>query len=216
MYRYYLLAWLVVPIFVLAQPKTDLGINVTPLAVGTVDFQGGMKLNPSFWLQFSGGFRAQSKKSSDPLRTRFLESYSQLKNYGAFLSIGGRLVNPLEDEYEFPFIGFHLTGVYYNETLTPDDPSGGLPPRNVQGIKLGLSTTIGFSLRINPRLYADLAIQMGYSKPRNDLLAYYLPGMGYSTFGYGFIGVKGGHIQPIIAFKYTIVRDRREVIRDKE
>ena len=51
MFRCYLLALLVVPLYVLGQSETKVGINLPSLAMGTVDLQGEMKLAPSFWLQ---------------------------------------------------------------------------------------------------------------------------------------------------------------------
>ncbi|MDX2245391.1 MAG: hypothetical protein SF052_01340 [Bacteroidia bacterium] len=219
MNRCSLVVLLLLPFCIYAQPKTDLGVNLAALMMGTGDVRADIHLTPGVALQLGAGVRNQNRNSEGKAPSfQALGDFIQQKNRAAYFSVGSRLTNPQEDVYEYPYMGFHLTGVWYQENLLPEDPLNGNPAvvHSTSGFKLGISTTIGFSLRLTSTLYADLAVQMGYSKPREDLLAYYLPGLGYSTFGYGYIGVKGGHLQPVITLRYTIIKDRRMRIREME
>lgn len=218
MKRYFPVLLLLLPFCIHAQPKTDLGVNMAALMMGTGDIRATMQMTPGISLELGAGVRNQNR-NREGVAPGFqaLGDFIQQKNRAAYFSVGGRLINPHEDVYEYPYMGFHLTGVWYQENLLPEDPLHGNPASvSTSGFKLGASTTIGFSLRISNILYIDLAAQMGYSKPRKDLLAYYLPGLGFSTFGYGYIGVRGGHLQPVITLRYTIIKDRRMRIREME
>ncbi|MEZ4772641.1 MAG: hypothetical protein R3D00_05605 [Bacteroidia bacterium] len=209
---------LLLPFYTIAQPKTDLGVNIAALMMGTGDVRANMQMTPGISLELGAGVRNQNR-NREGVAPGFhaLSDFVQQKNRAAYFSAGGRLTNPSENDYEYPYMGFHLIGVWYQENLLPEDPLNSNPAlKSVSGFKLGVSTTIGFSLRISSVLYIDLAAQMGYSKPRKDLLAYYLPGLGFSTFGYGYIGVRGGHLQPVITLRYTIIKDRRMRIREME
>ncbi|MEZ4826430.1 MAG: hypothetical protein R3C61_09065 [Bacteroidia bacterium] len=214
----YVVLLLLLPLCTFTQPKTDIGVNLAALLMGTGDVSANLQLTKGVSLQFGAGVRNQNRTDEGRVPGfQALTDFIQQKNRAAYLSFGGRLVNPVENEFEYPFIGFQLTGAWYQENLLPEDPLNNNPnAQSVSGFKLGFSTTIGFSLRITPLLYTDLAVQMGYSKPREDILAYYLPGLGYSTYGYGYIGVKGGHLQPVISLRYTLIKDRRVRIREKE
>lgn len=218
MRRLCLITLLLIPYSLMAQSKTELGINVASFLAGTLDIRASRQMTPALSLQLGTGLRLQGRDPEGRLRALDgLSDYVQQRNTGAYFSVGGRLINPQEDEYEYPYIGFHLIGVYYKDDLLPEyTPPAGQNPETVSGLKLGFSTTIGFSFRLTPRMYLDLAAQMGYSPPREDLLAYYLPGMGYSTFGFGYIGVRGGHIQPVITLKYTLIQDQRRKLYDVE
>jgi len=168
-------------------------------------------------LQVGTGFRLQSRSGEDPVSPRFLSGYIAEKNKAAYLSIGTRFSNPVE--WDYPYIAFEIVGAYFNEIIIPPTPNIGHShpvARSVKDVKIGINANIGFMLRLANKLYLDLGVEMGYSPPRpkHDVLAYYLPGMGASTFGLGRVGVDGGHFQPTLAIKYLIKKDKKIRIRE--
>ncbi|MDX1906202.1 MAG: DUF3575 domain-containing protein [Bacteroidia bacterium] len=202
------------PMAVWSQQRINISLNAAPLIVNTLDVKSEFELSKSMSLQVSTGFRAQGRKINDSAQMPALVEFIPPKHRSAFLTVGGRFFNQEIDPYQYPFIEVGLTGVYYRETiLVPDQITGEPVGLEVNDFKIGGTATIGFSLQLSKRLRTDLGLQASYSPPREDALAYYLPGMGFTTYGYGILGVKGGHLQPVIALKYAIKPDKRNVIR---
>ena len=207
----------IIPILACGQGNVYLGVNFSPLIINTLDIRGEAQLTPNFSLQLSSGFRYQNQDTGEPPGTGPLAAYSGLKNLGLHLAVGGRLYNA--ENWDYPYVAFDLIGAYYNERIIPPNaPTPNPQSQDVQGIKLGGSVTMGFMIRLSERFYLDLGLQMGYSRPRpkTDVLSYYLTGLGYSTFGFGRIGVDGGHFQPLITLKFILEKDMRERIREME
>ena len=200
-----LLCGMILPQPLAAQGGTHVGLQVTPLAIGTMDLQAEQRLTNTVSLVFNTGFRTQQIDRREP-RVRLLSDFSNQSNSAAFMGIGVRLFNP-ETGVDYPYVQFNLTGLWYKDSYL-DRPSG--HPKVSQGIAWGPSATIGYLINIDLHWQIDLGLQMGYSVPRQDLLAYYYPGLGYSTFGLGKYGVVGGHVQPVVTVKYKIRLDRRE------
>ena len=108
-------------------------------------------------------------------------------------------------------MSFALTGLHLREEVLQPAQNGNDPELVIyQGWKIGASMTIGFTIRLRSRLHVDLAMQMGYSPPREELLQYYYPGLGFSIYSPSAWGFRGGHLQPLIALKYSLIQDRRE------
>ncbi|MDX2285660.1 MAG: DUF3575 domain-containing protein [Bacteroidia bacterium] len=216
--HYRLACWvlILIPAFVYGQRQAHLSLNLAPLIMGTGELRGEWQLANSLSFEAALGMRWQGTQLSEP-QLGALSQYIQPKNRGGFMSAGFRTFTKAANPYQYPFFAFNLTGVYYDEEIiVPDYTTGTYQIEAASGVRLGGSATLGFNLWISNRLNMDLALQMGYSKPREDLLAYYYPGMGYSTFGYGIIGVKGGHVQPVIALRYVIREDPRDKLRRME
>lgn len=193
-----------------AQEATWLGLQVTPLAIGTLDLQLERQLTPTASLHVGMGVRTQQIDRREP-RVKLLSDFSNVGNTATYTSLGLRLFNP-ETGTDFPYVQFGLTGVWYRDqylTLLGEQKIS-------QGIAWGPSATIGYLIHFDKRWELDLGLQMGYSASRQDLLAYYYPGLGYSTFGPGRYGVKGGHVQPVVTLRYKIIQNKRERIREME
>lgn len=191
----------------LAQESTWLGIQLTPLAIGTLDLHLERHLTPTASLHIGAGFRSQQIDRREP-RVKLLSDFSNLGNTAAYSSLALRLANP-ETGTDYPYVQFGLTGIWYQDqylTILGEQ-------RISQGVGWGPSATIGYLIHVDDRWKFDLGLQMGYSAPRQDLLAYYYPGLGYSTFGPGRYGVKGGHVQPVVVLTYKIIQSKRERIR---
>ncbi|MCI4666730.1 MAG: hypothetical protein MRZ79_01115 [Bacteroidia bacterium] len=201
------------PALCFSQLRTHVGVNVPAALMGTLDLRSEIQLAPKFSLQLGSAIRHQNNELRSEPRIRALSNYVNLFNQGVSISIGGRLYEQDLSDYQYPFIAFDLTGVYYREWFVE---SGGTEKIEVEDFRIGGTATIGFVVRITEYINADLGIQFGYSPPREDLLAYYYPGIGYMTFGLGALGVKGGHIQPLISFRYNIIRDKRQRIHSME
>lgn len=201
-----------------AQYRTYLGINVSPLILNTLEVRADMQLTPGFAVQSSLGMRLQRNLDGRPPSLGALSNFVGRQNYAGFLSLGARFINPADNRYDYPFLAIDFTGLYLDEEyLLTDQSGGGLPtPVAFRGFTFGVSATMGFVVYVSDRWRADLGLQIGYAPPRDDLVAYFYPGLGYSTFGRGIIGIRGGHIQPLIAFKYNILQDRRQRIRSME
>lgn len=193
-----------------AQNGTFLGLQVTPIGIGTLDIHLEERLSNTISLHLGTGFRTQRLDRRDP-GVRILSDFSTLTNTGAYTSLGIRLFNP-ETGVDYPYVQFGMTAVWYRDQYL--DNLGN--PIVAKEITWGSSATIGYVINFNTRWQLDLGLQMGYSPPRRDLLAYYYPGLGYSTFGLGRYGVVGGHVQPVITLKYKIRLGKRERLREIE
>ena len=201
----------------IGQGNVHLGLNASPLIINTIDLQTEIQMNSSFALQIGAGFRYQNRREVDPSGAGFLTEYMAVRNLGSFLSIGGRIFNA--NEWDYPYLSLDLVGSYFNEEIRlPNNPGPNPQTRKVNGFKLGAKLTMGFMIRLSERYYLDLGMQMGYSpsRPKEDVLAYYLTGLGFSTFGLGRIGVDGGHFQPVVTLKYNLVKGKRQRIREME
>jgi len=192
------------------QNGTFLGLQVTPIGIGTMDIHLEERLSNTISLHIGTGFRTQRLDRRDP-GVRILSDFSNLSNTGAYSSLGIRLFNP-ETGADYPYVQFGMTAVWYRDRFIDDIGSTIVSNE----ITWGTSTTIGYIINFNTRWQLDLGLQMGYSPPRQDLLAYYFPGLGYSTFGLGRYGVVGGHVQPVITLKYKIRLGKRERLREVE
>ncbi|MEL6671946.1 MAG: DUF3575 domain-containing protein [Bacteroidota bacterium] len=198
-----------------SQGDIHIGLQLSPLLIRTVDLHVEQQLTSFFSWEGGLGFRQQTLQNGEPARFAFIENYIQPRNQSAFLRVGGRFYNQID--WDYPYIAVNLTGSYFSEEINPTQGTTG-PTREVRGWQWGMSTTIGFVIRVSERWHLDLGMQMGYANPRpkDDVLAYYTPGLGYSSFGLGRIGVDGGHFQPVICLKYNVVQDKRKKIRDME
>jgi hypothetical protein len=179
-----------------------------------VDIRYERQMAKSFALQAGAGVRLQNRDSSIIPPFGFLKNYVEVHNYGAYLSAGGRIFD--RNSTEYPYLALDVIGAYYDERIQSDDGNGGVSIWDADGVKVGGTLTIGFVTEILSRVHMDVALQFGYTPPRKDINAYYLPGFGYSTYGLGIIGVKGGHLQPIVNLKYDLFKDPRQRIREME
>lgn len=194
----------------LTQNGTFLGLQVTPIGIGTVDIHLEERLSNTISIHLGTGFRTQRLDRRDP-GVRILSDFSTLSNTGAYTSIGIRLFNP-ETGPDYPYVQFGMTAIWYRDRYL-DNLGTTIVAKE---ITWGSSATIGYVINFNTRWQLDLGLQMGYSPPRTDLLAYYYPGLGYSTFGLGRYGVVGGHVQPVVTLKYKIRLGKRERLREVE
>ncbi len=213
MFRMLMYVVLLFPVLCWAQRNTYIGINIAPLLVNTLDLRFEHQINHFISLQLATGMRFQQISPGETPRIAPLEDYLQPENKAISLSLGVRLTGPQPSDY--PYISFDITHVHYWEEIIPRIPNRNQGFTSVNDTKLGLMITIGMVNRITPRLFLDVGIQFGYAQPRSDLLAYYFPGMGYTTFGFIKYGVEGGHFQPILTLKYNLVKNRRMRLRDR-
>ncbi len=205
---------LAVPAMLPAQSRTYLTCNAPALLIGTLDLELEQQLSRTLSWQLSGGFRSQRLGPDGKPLLSLLTDYVQLRNQGAFLGAGIRLSDPFFNDYEYPFICLDLVGSYFNEDIAiRPSPRQPFETQRVQGVRFGVVATLGFTLRLSERFYFEPALQLAYSPPRSDLLAYYLPGIGYTLFGYGFLGFPGAHMQPLLSLKYTLIRSQRDRLR---
>jgi hypothetical protein len=216
MSRIFCFPLLLFPTLLFAQVRTHVGVNLGSLPLQALELRVDMEVAKHFALQIHTGFRSQNHDTDQPPRLGALATYVQPRNQSLFFSLGGRVFNRVGD-YDYPYLALDAVGIYYNDKVQRyNHADRSVVTEETQGFRLGGTMTLGFVLRISERLHSDLALQMGYTKPREDVLAYYFPGMGYSTYGLGIIGVRGGHVQPVISLKYNIVQDRRQRIRRME
>lgn len=201
------------PLALFAQPRTYVGLNVAPLAVGTFDLRIERQMDPGVNLQIGAGFRASVRDTNESAFFPALNRFSALRNRGGFLSLGLRVFE--QNPYEFPYASVDVIAAYYREQVY----AGSGLSTEIQGFDLGATLTLGFVFRLFPRMFADLGLQGGYMTPRRQLPTppdYYVPGAGYSTFGFDLLSIRGLHLQPVLTLKYNLVRDRRDLIREKE
>lgn len=197
---------------VMGQSQTYVGINVSPLLVNTLDARWEHQFNANLAIQGAVGFRSQDRAQGEFPRIAPLKDYVQFRNNAFFFSVGGRIFNRMLPKY--PYIALDFTGVYYDELIQPRSSS--VKIQEVSNFKVGTTLTIGMVSQLFPRFYVDFGLQFGYASPRDELLVYYLPGMGYTTFGFGKYGVEGGLVQPVITLKYDLFKDKRQRIREME
>ncbi|WP_409286227.1 DUF3575 domain-containing protein [Pontibacter sp. G13] len=200
-----------------AQSHLELGWNVGSLFIGTLDLKSELGVSPGINLRLGMGLRAQSYPIEQVAQNRIFAFYRQPRNLGSFISVGFRAWNPTDNPYQYPYLALDVVGIHYRETLLVR-PNGQTPahPSNIRGWTAGISATLGFVLRLARKWHMDAGIQLGYAPPREELLSYYHPGIGFSTFGSGIIGIKGGHIQPILALRYTLQTAHTQRIREME
>lgn len=199
-----------------AQIRTDVGVNLTPLLLNSLDVQAEWQLQPTFSLVAQTGIRYQTQEPDQPVTISPLSEYMQPRNVGGFVSLGGRFFNREVNEYQYPFIQLNLVGSYYDEELLNLDDDGNFYRSATRGFRVGVSSTIGFVIRVTNRASLDLAVQVGYTPPRDDIHIYYIPGMGYTTYGIDAISVKGAHVNPMFVFKYNIFQTPREKMYNME
>ena len=199
---------------VYAQKKTFVGLNLAPLLVNTYDIRLEHQLSPHFAIQGAIGFRKQQRSAGENPRIVPLKDYIQFENQAISFSFGGRIFN--RSALKYPYIALDITGVYYDELIEPRIINGGQNVLSVENFKIGSTVTIGMVSRLFSRVELDMGLQFGYAGPRDELLAYYFPGMGYTTFGFGRYGVEGGHLQPIVTIRYDLIKDKRSRIRQME
>jgi len=199
-----------------SQVRTELGVNLTPLLLNSLDLQAEWQLAPTFSLVANTGIRHQTLGDDQEAPIRVLENYVHPRNTGAYLSVGGRFFNKEVNEYQFPFVQFGLVGSYSYETILKMNDADVWEKVPSSRFQFGITTTIGVTLRMSERAHVDLALQMGYTKPREDISLYYTPGMGYTTYGIDAISIRGAHLQPMLVFKYNILQDKRQRIRSME
>ncbi len=200
------------PIF--AQKNTYIGLNAASLAVSTADFRFERHVTSSLAVQAAGGFRFQQRDPGTKTFFQGLNDYVQYRNRSGFISAGLRLYESNAGRYDYPFLALDVSGIHYQDQVLLNPGSLSPEIQTAAGWTWGVNATMGFVIRLGGRFDLDLALQMGYAPPREDLIAYYYPGVGYSTFGYSVIGFKGGHIQPLLSLKYQIVKDPRQRIRE--
>ena len=182
------------------------GINVAPLLVNTLDLRFEYPAS-NFWALEGGfGFRTQSRGINETPRIAPLKDYIQPSNRAAFLLLGARIFS--QNSINYPYISFNFSMIRYEENIFPRN-STTTQPVSVANNIWATTLTVGLVSRLAPRWDLDVGIQFGYSPPREDLLAYYYPGAGYTSFGFGKWGVEGGHFQPVLTFKYNLAKNKR-------
>ena len=191
--------------------KYVLGINVAPWLVNTLDIRGEYQVTSFLAIEAAGGFRIQGRDIDQTPRIAPLKDYIQPKNQAAFLSLGLRIFSPSSGNY--PYISWQMSAIRYDEDIFPRNSTAAQPVNVVENI-WATTLTIGFVNSLSPRWDLDVGIQFGFSPPRDDLLAYYYPGVGYTSFGFGRWGIEGGHFQPVVTFKYNLVKNKRWRIRN--
>lgn len=206
-----LYALLLLPFLMWGQRDIYIGINVAPILVNTLDIRFEYPTTPFLALEGGIGFRAQGREIDETPRIAPLKDYIQPKNRATFLSLGARVFNAQTGNY--PYISVNFSMIRYTEEIWPRNTTP-TQPIEVQDNVWATTLTIGLVSSLGPRWDLDLGIQFGYSPPRENLLAYYYPGAGYTSFGFGKWGVEGGHFQPIVTFKYNLVKNRRYRIRN--
>lgn len=206
----YILWLLMLPALCLGQKKTTLGLNLAPLVVNGVDVKLEKHVLHNLSLQVGAGFRVQNRSLQDVEKVRLLDRFIHERNASAFISTGFRVFDPSLNEY--PYVGIQVTGIYYNETYKHTDQEF----IQNKGLGWGFTFNLGYLFKLGKRLSLDLGMQIGYAPPRNDPKFYYYSGIGYTTRGLDVIGYEGGHIQPVLMVKYTILRDPRSKILEQE
>ena len=199
-----------------AQVRTDLGVNVTPLLLNSLDLQAEWQLTSTFSLVANTGIRHQTLGDDQQAPIRVLSTYVHPRNTGGYLAVSGRFFNKEVNEYQFPFVQFGFVGAYSTETLLKLNDVGDYEKVPARHFQFGITTTIGVTLKMSERAHADLALQMGFTQAREDINLYYTPGLGYTTYGIDAISIRGAHLQPMIVFKYNILQDKRQRIRSME
>ena len=86
-----------------AQIRTDVGVNLTPLVLNSLDIQAEWQLQPTFSLVARTGLRYQTQEPDQPVSISPLAEYMQPRNMGSYLSIEGRFFNREVNEYQYPF-----------------------------------------------------------------------------------------------------------------
>ena len=182
------------------------GVNVAPLLVNTMDVRFEYPVSNAWALEAGLGFRRQSRGINETPRIAPLKDYIQPKNQAAFLLIGARVFT--QNSINYPYIAFNFSMIRYEENIFPRNSTASQPV-NVTDNIWATTLTVGLVSKLAPRWDLDVGIQFGYSPPREDLLAYYYPGAGYTSFGFGKWGVEGGHFQPVVTFKYNLAKNKR-------
>ncbi len=216
MKRILLLVSLACSSYLYGQIRTDVGVNLTPLLLNSLDVQAEWQLAETFSLVANTGLRYQTQEPDQMPTIGVLREYMQPRNFGSYLAVSGRFFDREVNEYQYPFIQFGVVGSYYRESVLRDPNRGFTSRTTVQGLRLGITSTIGFVIRLTERANLDLALQMGYTQPREDLLVYYTPGLGYTTYGIDAVSIKGAHITPMLTFKYNILQSKRQRIHNME
>ncbi len=199
-------ALMVIPLFSWGQRDMYIGINVAPILVNTLDLRFEYPTSSFMALEGGLGFRVQGREIGETPRIAPLKDYIQPRNRAAFFSFGARVFTPQSGNY--PYISLNFSMIRYSEDIWPRNATP-RQPISVEDNIWASTLTIGFVSSLAPRWDLDVGIQFGYSPPREDLLAYYYPGAGYTSFGFGKWGVEGGHFQPVVTFKYNLVKNRR-------
>lgn len=208
---------LALPLCLYSQKRTYLGLNVSSFVFQGLDIRAERHINRSTSLHLGLGMRFQSRDVGERLRFAALQGYVQPKNNAVSLLAGIRFFNLPERGQEFPYLELDLIGVYFDETLEVFDNRGNITgTKDIDGLNLGISATFGYVVWLGSRFRMDIGLQLGFSKPRDEPLAYYYPLMGFTTFGFNQIGIEGGHLQPVINFKYLLIQDKRDRIREME
>ena len=143
-----------------AQEATWLGIQVTPLAIGTLDLHLERQLTPTISIHVGTGLRSQQIDRREP-RVKLLSDFSNLGNTAAYTSLGLRLANP-ETGTDYPYVRFGLTGVWFRDhfqTILGEQ-------KRTQGIAWGPSATIGYLIHFDNRWELDSWIADGLFCPQ--------------------------------------------------
>lgn len=216
MKKFTLLLFLVSTYTLSAQIRTDVGVNLTPLLLNSLDVQAEWQVLRTFSIVGQTGLRYQTQAIDQPPRIGPLAEFMQPRNVGAYVGLAGRWFNPEVNEYQYPFVQLGFMASYYDEELLRIDGNGEFYRQAAAGVQFGITSTIGFVIRLTERANLDLALQMGYAPPREDVQIYYTAGMGYTTYGVDAISIPGAHLQPMITFKYNIQQSRRQRIYQQD
>lgn len=193
-----------------AQQKTYLRVNLPALIMGSYEVSLERHLSDISALELGIGFRHQRLDSGETASFQSLARFRGLRNHSLAGTIGIRFFE--DNPYEHPFIAFHLTGVYYEDRIETTD--AGI--QDFKGFRLGGAVTLGFTFPMGERLGLDVAMQLGYTKPRErpEPSSYYFPGLGFVVADFNILSIAGAHFQPIFALRYKIQRSRRDRIRN--
>lgn len=211
--------WLIalcVPQLVFCQYSRYVGINFTPTVLKTYEFRYEQRIRPGISLEGGIATRIQNRELGKDLLVGAFEPYVAKHNFGIGAAAGVRLYN--WDEYEYPYWNVMLTTAYFNEGIVIEDTLGApISVDKQQGMRLGLTSTLGMVLNLPGQFKLDVGIQAGYTPPRKaPPLNYYLPAFGYNTYGGALLAIPGLHLQPVLTLKYDLVRDKHDEIKKQE
>lgn len=194
----------------MAQKKSWISLDLAPSLMGTYSLKYEKQLSHISSVEVGGGFRYQSIDTGQTASIRSLQRFRGLSNKAQFITLGIRFFE--DNLYEHPYLSAHFAAVHYKETVLTE----AIVFEEVSGFNIGISMSLGVDFKLSDRLRIDLAFQGSYSPPREIPLNYYLPGIGYNTFSLNLIAVPGLHIQPVLAIRYQLKKDKRKIILEKE
>lgn len=201
--------------FAQTEKSQYIGINILQLPAFTINANYSIDANPYFSPFIDMGYTFNYVKAYNidligDILTRHIDLYDGYDIHdmsGGYLKVGGFLNfrKIFEKEHYFHF-GLFITNSIVHEKGLYLSPIDSRPYSYANKIEhtvylLGLSTSIGYELKITDKLKSSLDFQLSFpGKKRDDLYSYnnYISGMGYNG--------EGGNVFPmlILNIKYGI------------